>query len=35
VQKVRFHEIGGLTAEKPALFRHDKVTGRYTEATQR
>jgi twinkle protein len=34
VQKVRFQEIGGLTADKPALFRHDKVTGRYWEATR-
>jgi hypothetical protein len=24
--------IGGLPADKLALFRHDKVTGRYTEA---
>jgi hypothetical protein len=24
--------IGGLTADRPALFRHDKVTGRYTKA---
>jgi twinkle protein len=31
VQKVRFQEIGGLTADKPALFRHDKVTGQYRE----
>jgi hypothetical protein len=23
--------IGGLTADKPALFRHDKVTGQYRE----
>jgi twinkle protein len=33
VQKVRFQEIGGLTADKPALFRHDKVTGQYREVT--
>jgi hypothetical protein len=26
--------IGGLTADKPALFRHDKVTGQYWEATR-
>ena len=33
VQKVRFQEIGGLTADRPALFRHDKVTGQYREVT--
>lgn len=25
--------IGGLTADRPALFRHDKVTGQYREVT--
>jgi twinkle protein len=35
VQKIRFQEIGGLTGSSPVLFRHDKVTGRYWETTQR
>lgn len=32
VQKIRFHEIGGLTGENPVKLRHDKLTGRYYEA---
>lgn len=32
VQKIRYHEIGGLTGNSPVLLRHDKTTGRYWEA---
>ena len=31
VQKIRYHEIGGLTGNSPVLLRHDKTTGRYWE----
>lgn len=31
VQKIRYHEIGGLTGGSPVLLRHDKTTGRYWE----
>lgn len=31
VQKIRHHEIGGLTGNNPVLLRHDKTTGRYWE----
>ena len=31
VQKIRYHEIGGLTGSNPVLLRHDKTTGRYWE----
>lgn len=31
VQKIRYHEIGGLTGNSPVLLRHDKTTGRYKE----
>jgi len=34
VQKVRFHEIGGLTGDSPVKLRHDKVTGRYWETVE-